>query len=194
MSRNCISSQCLALFGLLLALTGCASSSGPYQPASADARSPLRAEMLTQSAVSAIDRGDDSRGEELLIEALTADLYHGPAHNNLGVLYLRQGEIYKAASEFEWARKLMPGHPDPRTNLAVTLERAGQIDSAMEEYRSALEVWPDYMPAVQAYARCQVKHGVPQEDLPMLVELIAMRGESQAWRQWGRQQATKDGS
>ncbi len=193
MSRFWITIQCLVLLGLPLALTGCASTGGPYKPASAEARSPLRAEMLTQSAVAAIDGGDDSRGEELLIEALTADLYHGPAHNNLGVLYLRQGKLYQAASEFEWARKLMPGHPDPRTNLAMTLERAGQIGSAMEEYRSALEVWPDYMPAVQAYARCQVKHGVPQEDLPELVEQIALRGETEIWRQWGRGQSAKQG-
>ncbi len=85
----------------------------------------------------------------------------------------------------------MPGHPDPRTNLAMTLERAGQIDSAMDEYRSALEVWPDYMPAVQAYARCQVKNGVPQEDLPQLVELIAIRGETEEWRRWGHAELSR---
>lgn len=147
--------------------------------------------MLTQSAVAAIDSGDDLRGEKLLTQALTADLYHGPAHNNLGVLYLNQGKLYEAASEFEWARKLMPGHPDPRTNLAMTLERAGQIGSAMEEYRSALEVWPVYMPTIQAYARCQIKNGVPQEDLPQLIKQIALRGETEEWRQWGRGQSAK---
>ncbi len=181
------------LLSLILAstLTGCASSSGPYRPASADIRSPLRAERLTQEAVAAIDRGDDARGESLLTQALTADLYHGPAHNNLGVLYLNQGKLYEAASEFEWARKLMPGHPDPRTNLAMTLERAGQIDSAMDEYRSALEVWPGHMPTIQAYARCQVKHGQPQEDLLGLVEQIALRGETPEWRQWAQLQHAK---
>ena len=33
-------------------------------------------------------------------------------HGNLGVLYLNRGELYEAASEFEWARRLLPGHPD----------------------------------------------------------------------------------
>jgi Flp pilus assembly protein TadD len=148
----------------------------------------LLAERLTLQAVNAIDQGDDQRGEQLLIEALTADLYHGPAHNNLGVLYLRQGKLYAAASEFQWATKLIPGHPDPRMNLAMTLERAGQLEEAMREYRSALEVWPGHMPTIQAYARCQVKNGLPQEDLPRLVEQIALRGETDQWRQWAKLQ------
>jgi hypothetical protein len=50
-------------------------------------------------------------------EALSADLFFGLAHNNLGVLYLKEDKLYEAANEFEWARKLMPGHPDPRMNL-----------------------------------------------------------------------------
>ena len=179
---------CCLLVYSAMCIGGCASTQGPYKPASADARSPLLAERLTLQAVEAMDEGDDERGEKLLLEALTADLYHGPAHNNLGVLYLRQGNLYEAASEFQWATKLIPGHSDPRMNLAMTLERAGQIDEALHEYRSALELWPGHLPTMQAYARCQVKHGVPQEDLPQLVEQIALKGETEQWRQWARQQ------
>lgn len=181
---------CCLLVYSAMCIGGCASTQGPYKPASVDARSPLLAERLTQQAVEAMDNGDDERGEKLLLEKLTADLYHGPAHNNLGVLYLRQGNLYEAASEFQWATKLIPGHPDPRMNLAMTLERAGQIDEAMHEYRSALELWPSHLPTMQAYARCQVKNGLPQEDLPKLVEEIALRGETEAWRDWGRWQMT----
>ena len=35
----------------------------------------------------------------------------------------------------------MPGHPGPRMNLALTLERAGRIDEAMATYDTALEVY-----------------------------------------------------
>jgi Flp pilus assembly protein TadD len=51
---------------------------------------------------------EPEKAERLLREALTADLWHGPAHNDLGVIHLRRNELYEAASEFEWARKLMP--------------------------------------------------------------------------------------
>ena len=71
---------------------------------------------------------------------------NGPARNNLGVLLLKQGRLYDAASEFEWARKLMPGHPDPRLNLGLTLEQAGRLDGTLDLYATALEVHPDHVP------------------------------------------------
>jgi len=57
---------------------------------------------LTHEAATLID-ADPATAEKLLREALTADLYHGPAHNNLGVLYLKMSppKLYEAASEFE---------------------------------------------------------------------------------------------
>jgi Flp pilus assembly protein TadD len=78
-------------------------------------RNSLKARELTEKAAEIVT-SDPEKAERLLREALTADVYHGPAHNNLGVVYLKQGELYEAAHEFEWARKLMPGHPDPRMN------------------------------------------------------------------------------
>jgi tetratricopeptide (TPR) repeat protein len=109
----------------------------------------------------------------------------------LGVLYLSQGKLYEAASEFEWARKLMPGHPDPRTNLALTLERAGQVDNALLEYRSALEIWPSHMPVIQSYAQCQIRHQNLHDDLPVLLQQIALRGETEEWRSWAKLQSAK---
>ena len=49
----------------------------------------------------------------------------------IGVIYLDRGEHYEAASELEWARKLLPGHPDPRVNLALLYERAGRTPDAL---------------------------------------------------------------
>ncbi len=71
------------------------------------------------------------QAEKLLREALVGDLYHGPAHNNLGAAYLKQRKLYEGAGEFEWTSKLMFGHPDPRMNLAFTLERAGRTDETI---------------------------------------------------------------
>jgi len=44
----------------------------------------------------------------------------------------------------------MPGHPDPRMNLALTLERAGRTDEAIQTYKTALEVFPGHVPTEQA--------------------------------------------
>lgn len=168
-------------------LTGCAGSGtvGPYNAPREDVRNPLEAQRLTRQAAELM-KGDPVRAEELLREALTLDLYHGPAHNNLGVLHLKRGELYEAANEFEWARKLMPGHPDPRLNLALTLERAGRIDEALAACDSALEVYPGHIAATQALARLQLRHRRTDDRTRGLLEEIAMRGEADQWRQWAR--------
>lgn len=191
--KQTIWQRCIALIllGVVALGSGCTATTGPYRTLDTTSRSPLQAERLTQEAVQAIDRGDSTRGERLLREALTADLYYGPAHNNLGVLYLSQGKLYEAATEFEWARKLMPGHPDPRLNLAMTLEQAGHIEPALNEYRAALDVWPGHIPTLQAYTRCQLRNGQLDESLVGQLEEVSLRGETDEWRSWGRLQLSK---
>ena len=172
----------------MLAMPACRTTpnTGPYTPQEQAARNPVRAEGLNARAAELMS-DDPAKAESLLREALSADLYCGPAHNNLGVLYLEQGKLYEAAGEFEWARKLLPGHPDPRLNMAITLERAGQIDEAIASYHTALEVYPDHLPTVKALARCQLRNNRTDTDTPHLLELIAMRGDEQ-WREWARTQ------
>ena len=173
---------------------GCAASdasrgAGPYQSQSEGGRDNARAQRLTHEAAALLDT-KPQRAEALLREALTADLYHGPAHNNLGVLYLKMSppKLYEAAGEFEWARKLMPGHPDPRVNLAMTLERAGRTDDALETYETAMEVYPGYLPAMQAIASLQLRRGTPDERTQRFLSEIALRADDVSWREWARVQ------
>jgi Flp pilus assembly protein TadD len=165
-------------------------ATGPYATPRDTDRDPLKAQRLTQEAASIMDRNDD-RAESLLREALTADLYHGPAHNNLGVLYLKRGDLYRAASELEWAQKLMPGLPDPRMNLALVLERAGRTDQALAQYSTALEVYPDHLPTLQALARLQLRSGRADDRTRHALEEVALRGETQEWRDWAHGQLTR---
>lgn len=170
---------------MLSTLPACAARrAGPYQPAAETARNTTRAEELTRRAASLID-SKPQQAESLLREALAADLYHGPAHNNLGVLYLAQNKLYEAAGEFEWARRLMPGHPDPRVNLAMTLERAGRTDEAIESYSSALDVVPEHLPAMQGLARLQLRARKADDRTPRLLADIALRGDPE-WSRWAK--------
>jgi len=176
---------------IALLLAGCrAAPRSPYAPQPESARNPLEAQRLTQEAVRVLDR-DPEKAERLLREALTADLFHGPAHNNLGVIFLKRGELFEAAQEFEWARKLLPGLADPRLNLALTLERAGRIDEALGEYQAALEVYPGHIQTIQAMTRCRVRHrpGEIRDDPQIETDLreIALRGEDERWRVWARE-------
>jgi len=179
----------LLVLAAMAASASCSSSParGPYAPLSEGQRDTVKAQKLNQDAAKIID-GDPSEAEKLLREALTADLYLGPAHNNLGVVYLKQGDLYAAAGEFEWARKLMPGSPDPRMNLALTLERAGRTDEALSTYASALEVNSAHIETIQALTRLQIRAGKSDDTTKGQLEEIAMRGTSERWRVWAREQ------
>jgi Flp pilus assembly protein TadD len=173
---------------VVVSITGCSQhASSPYTtPSSAD-RNSLKAQELTQRAVDLME-SDPDEAEKLLREALGADAWHGPAHNDLGVIYLQRGQLYEAANEFEWARKLMPGHPDPRMNLALTLEKAGRIDEALCTYETALEVHAGHIPTMQAMTRLQVRHNRVDDQTKKMLTEISLSGESEQWRSWAQKQ------
>jgi len=183
-------------FMLLLAvavvqIAGCAKTGNlsPYANNGEIRRDTHLARELHQQA-SAQLLEDEAEAERLLRASLAADLYFGPAHNNLGIILLGRGELYAAASEFEWARKLMPGHPDPRVNLAMTLEQAGKVDDAINAYDAALAVYDGYLPAIQGKARLHVVSGRTDKSTHVLLDEIALRGDER-WREWARLWATK---
>lgn len=154
-------------------------------------RNSQQAAQLTSQAVVLLQENPDS-AERLLRQALQSDLFHGPAHNNLGVLHLNRGELYQAAEEFDWARRLMPGHPDPRINLGIALERGGKIKEALDAYESALEAYPDHLPAMQALARCQIRHAEYNELTKQMLQDIVFRSDPE-WRDWAKKQlGTRD--
>jgi len=184
MSRLVLS---VVMLGLLVG-PGCASShlTGPYAPVNFALRDTAAAQRLNHQAAPLI-HSDPALAEKILREALAADLYFGPAHNNLGALYFQRGELYEAAGEFEWASKLMPGHPDPRLNLALVLETAGRTNEALATYATALEVYPGHIHTIQALARLQVRSGNTGSRTAALLDTIAMRGETEQWRTWARE-------
>lgn len=181
--------------GLSLAMvfmtSGCASRTpAPYRALNEMDRDPLKAERLATDAGKILTTNPE-KAEAILREALTADLYCGPAHNNLGVLYLNQERLYEAAGEFEWARKLLPGHPDPRMNLAYTLELAGKNDEALDTYAAALDLQPGHIATIEAMTRLQIKANKPDEKTTQRLQTIALQGENAEWRDWARMELAK---
>jgi len=178
----------VSLVLLLSMLPGCASrsSTDPYAPMTESSREPRKADEMNARAADQIT-SNPGQAESLLRQALAADLYHGPAHNNLGVLYLSQGKLYEAAAEFEWARRLMPGHPDPRINLGTVYEKAGRHDDALAAYQSALDAYPDHLQATQSLVRLQVRSGKHDSSTRNRLADLAVRGETPAWREWAKE-------
>jgi tetratricopeptide (TPR) repeat protein len=180
-----------ALFVVLTALPACAAPKPTaYSAPSQQDRDPPHALELSREAADLV-ANDPEKAEATLRDALSVDLFCGPAHNNLGVLYLKQGKLYEAANELEWARKLLPGTPEPRMNLAIVLESAGHTDEALKAYKTALEVAPEHIPTIQALARIEARGGVRNEDHIKRLEAISLRGETDEWRTWAREERAR---
>lgn len=176
-----------AIVACILPACGRIPSPSPYADNTTITRNALLSQELAQQAVAIIST-NKPRAEELLKEALAEDLYNGPAHNNLGVLYLTASppRLYEAASEFEWACKLMPGQPDPRFNRALVFERAGRSDDAVSAYATTLEVTPQYMPALQGRASLMIRLGRADDATQVALGEIALRGTTEHWREWAK--------
>ena len=90
---------------ILAALSSCQSDpdrTSAYVAVEDGNRNTSQAERLTKRAAGILTDEPD-RAEALLREALVEDLFFGPAHNNLGVVFLNRGDLYAAANEFESA-------------------------------------------------------------------------------------------
>jgi Tfp pilus assembly protein PilF len=177
---------------VLMACISCAASSTQRPPPThaGTGGDPKRAHRLALQALDVME-SDPAEAEDLLHSALKADPYDGAAHNDLGVLCLRQSRLYEAATEFEVARKLMPGSPDPRMNLGLTYERAGLYDRAFTAYDAALEAWPTHIRTIEAIARLTLRTGRTSDRLPGMLEDIALRGETGNWRNWAKEQMSR---
>ena len=111
----------IALVPICLALvaggchTGRETPTGSYETIAADPQRDTQA-ARKHNAASVILLKDDclDQAEARLKTALKADLFFGPAHNNLGTVYYRQKKFYLAAWEFQYAAKLMPTKAEPR--------------------------------------------------------------------------------
>jgi tetratricopeptide (TPR) repeat protein len=91
--------------------------------------------------------------EDLWNHTLSVTSNNDFAHNNLGFLFLRRGELDKAISHFETALKIRSGNSQPRynlgtalvhTNLANALAREGRSEEAVMHYEEAVKLRPDY--------------------------------------------------
>jgi len=91
--------------------------------------------------------------EALWDHALSVTSNNDFAHNNLGFLYLRRGELDKAISHFETALEIRSGNSQMRynlgtalvhMNLANALARKGKPEEAIVHYEEAVKLRPDY--------------------------------------------------
>jgi Flp pilus assembly protein TadD len=64
------------------------------------------------------------------------------AHNNLGLLLQKRGELDEALAHYEQAIALAPEQVEAHANLGDVLLARGQVDDALAQYRRAVELDP----------------------------------------------------
>lgn len=64
---------------------------------------------------------------------------------------------------------------------------------ASTNQQAALQVWPDYLPAVQGIARATVRARREDPRLARWLEIIAMQGEDEGWVRWARERGSAAG-
>ena len=129
---------------------------------------------------------DDCKIQQLLNDALLADVAFGPAHNTLGKVYLEQGKHYLAAWEFEYANRLMPDRTEPINNLGLVYEYAGQLDRAIEFYEQAYSDSPQTAQYLGNLLRARVRRGDPISDLRQQFEDLILLDKRRQWQDWAR--------
>ncbi len=134
-----------------------------------------------------INDGQLAGAEKVLKTACQADVFFGPAHNNLGTVYYRQARYYLAAWEFQYAAKLMPNSCQPQNNLGMVFEAVGKLDEAAERYDKALALNPDDVQTTGNLARLHVRTGRKDEKTRQLLNELVMKDTRPQWVEWAKQ-------
>jgi len=140
-----------------------------------------------EAALGLMARQDYSAAEQALRRALAQDVMFGPAHNNLGLVYYHQSQLYLAAWEFQYAIKLMPNQPEARNNLGLVFEASGKLDQAIDSYGQALKSEPDNPQFLGNCARARVRRGDTSDDLRQMLAKLAVLDSRPDWVIWARQ-------
>ncbi len=119
-------------------------------------------------------------------DALAADVNYGPAHNNLGQVYLKRHQLYLAAWEFQFATSLMPERGESLSNLGLVYETAGQLEKSLEFYEAAHEIDPHDRDALGNLARVSVKLDADPRRIAWLLNEIIMHDDRCDWTDWAK--------
>ena len=178
------------MLGLLLVIGGCPAQNDvkPYKTLAKDSRRDTeKATRLNAKAMDELAKNDLKEAQEDLTAALTADMFYGPGHNNLGLLYYRQKKYYLAAWEFQYAIRLMPTKALPKANLGMVFEAVGKIDDAARYYEEALKIEPDDVQTIGNLARVYVRDNRKDQRTREILNEIVMKDTRPDWVSWAKE-------
>ena len=143
---------------LMVWASGCAAGrSAKESPEAAETR-----ERVLGHIRDGLNAKDVVSERQAYLEALKLDAHDAVARNNLGVCYMKEGQYYAAAQEFDLAMKLAPRAPEPHFNMGLLFEGVGKLEQASDSYALALELAPQISRYRVCLARTYVKRGTDE--------------------------------
>lgn len=104
------------------------------------------------------------------------------AYNNLGALYVRQGDYDKAIAILRQGLKVDPAMPSASALLGVALHSSGQYAAARAPLEAALEANPEDQHALRVLAKSHLKLGEWSDAVGRLEQLTRLLPKDQeAW-------------
>lgn len=174
---------------VLLTLAACQSQSGRHETLTL--QHVQEAKEQNEKGLTLFAAGKLDEAENAFREAVRLDPNLGPAHNNLGSVFLKQRNLYEAAWEFKTAAKLMPGLAEPMGNLGQVYETAGRLPEAQKAYEDAMALAPDDRVILGNLARVQIRRQIRTSELRHLLDDIALNDPRPEWRQWAQGEAVR---
>ena len=100
------------------------------------------------AAAAAFQRGDLAAARNWGLRAVAGDPAMGAAHHLLAIVADQSGDLVEAVDRFTEAVALLPEDPHLANNFGNFAGKMQQTDMAMEEYRRAIGLAPDFVDAL----------------------------------------------
>ena len=120
------------------------------------------------------EQGRDEGALNAYRRALQINPHHAEAHNNVGSMLAKRGEIAAAAIHFREALRLQPNYAQAHNNLGSVAAQLGEYDKARIHFLDALKIDPNYTSANRNLARVlailkNVSQAMPQSQQHLAV-------------------------
>jgi tetratricopeptide (TPR) repeat protein len=98
------------------------------------------------------------------------------AHYNLGLAYLRLGDLARAVDHFQYALWIAPDYLKARYNLAVAFTRQGKTGDAIAQYRLVVQMKGDFPPEIRNnFGVMLLQHGETGEAIEQFRQLLELQ-------------------